>query len=223
MLGVDGARIGWVGVVVDVATGGLADVASPVCLAPDLDALLDVAGPVELVAVDMPVRLVDAPTRDADDEARRLLGPRRSSVFAAPPEGALAFADDDYAGANAWSKRVHGRGLSKQAWFLVPRIREARALDASGRIPVHECSPELSFAAMAGDPLTRPKRTWGGAATRLRLLAEHGIHLPDDPGPAGAAGADDVVDAAAVAWSAARIARGESRRAPEVGEPAIEW
>jgi predicted RNase H-like nuclease len=50
-------------------------------------------------------------------------------------------------------------------------------------------------------------------------LRAAGIELPDDLGEAGAAGVDDVLDAAAVAWSAHRIARGMARSLPEQPEP----
>jgi predicted RNase H-like nuclease len=49
---------------------------------------------------------------------------------------------------------------------------------------------------------------------RRRLLASNGIELPDDLQDAGAAGVDDVLDAAAAAWSAARIAGGTARSFP---------
>ena len=210
----DGARGGWVGVRWDGTT--------PACLfAPTLDGLVAGAGDVAVVAVDMPIALVEHGTRAAEDEARRLLGPRRSSIFQSPCLGALDFADADYAGANAWSKATVGRGLSKQAWFLVPKIREVRALAATSHVPVREAMPELSFAAMQGGvPLAHAKVTWTGQSRRRRLLADHGIVLPDDPGPAGRAAPDDLLDAAAVAWTARRIADGEARRAPADGDPA---
>ncbi len=43
---------------------------------------------------------------------------------------------------------------------------------------------------------------------RRALLAGAGIDLPDEPGRAGRAAPDDVLDAAAAAWSARRIASG---------------
>lgn len=213
-LGVDGARGGWVGVRLD---GGALSCHFDVTLA----GLVGGAAPLSLVAVDMPIALVADGTRAAEDEVRRLLGPRRSSLFQSPCLGALDFADDDYPGANAWSKATVGRGLSKQAWFLVPKIREVRALEATSEIPVREAMPELSFAAMQdGVPLPHPKTTWAGQARRRRLLAERGIELPDDAGPAGRVAPDDLLDAAAVAWTARRIADGTARCAPADGDPA---
>lgn len=213
VLGVDGARGGWVGVRLD-GTG-------PSCfLAPTLTELVDAAGPITVVAVDMPIALEPSATRECEDLARPLLGARRSSLFQSPSLGALDFTDDDYPGANAWSKATTGRGISKQAWFLVPKIREVRTLAAISPVPVRECMPELSFRAMHGEPLAHPKTTWSGQALRVRLLRQHGIELPDDPGPAGTVAPDDLIDAAAVAWSAHRIATGTAECVPPDGDPA---
>lgn len=202
-LGIDGARRGWVAVRWD-GTG--VDAA----LHADLGSVLAWAERVDAVCIDMPIGLVEGPLRPADVHARAVLGPRRSSIFAAPAAGALQFGDDDYAGANAWSKAHHGRGISKQAWNLVPRIREARALDAAQPGVLVESSPELGFVALAGGPMLHPKTTWTGLMTRIALLAGAGIELPSDPGEAGRAAPDDVVDAAALAWSAMRLATGDA-------------
>ena len=44
--------------------------------------------------------------------------------------------------------------------------------------------------------------------------------VPDDLGPAGLAGADDVLDAAAGAWTARRVAAGTARSFPTDLDPA---
>jgi predicted RNase H-like nuclease len=71
---------------------------------------------------------------------------------------------------------------------------------------------------MAGEPLTYAKKTWTGQARRRELLARHGIVLPDQLGPAGQAPPDDVLDAAAVAWSAHRKATGVALSHPSPPE-----
>lgn len=218
VLGVDGARGGWVGARWD--GDGL-----HVAFAGSLSQLLDDVGEVAVVAVDIPIDLEQVERRVADAGARALLGARRSSLFPAPVLGVLDFADDDYVGANRFSKSGTGRGLSKQAWFLVPKIREARALDALHPGLLFETMPELAFRAMHGDvPLPHPKTTWNGLMLRLTLLRRAGIELPDDLGAAGRTAPDDVVDAAALAWSARRIRDGTARRLPVEGPgPAIWW
>ena len=78
-----------------------------------------------------------------------------------------------------------------------------------------EVHPEVSFAAMNGRPLTARKKSWTGAMQRRALLEAEGIVLPDNLGPAGAAGPDDVLDAAACAWTAMRVARKQATSLPD--------
>lgn len=218
VLGVDGARGGWVGVRWDGTTP------TP-CFDVSLAELCRAAGPVDVVAVDMPIGLEADGPRACDTEVRPLLGPRRSSLFAPPAPGALDC--DDYATANAWSKEHLGHGLSKQAWMLAPKIREVRALAATDGLALYETFPELSFLAMNdGHPMSHPKRTWTGMTTRLALLGEHGLRIDADVGSAGDVAADDMIDAAALAWSGMRIATGRARHAPaefSPGTPSIWW
>jgi predicted RNase H-like nuclease len=79
--------------------------------------------------------------------------------------------------------------------------------------------PELSFQALAGGtPLSHAKKTWRGQHLRRALLADAGIALPDELGEADRIAADDVLDAAAAAWSARRIALGTAERLPRTPE-----
>lgn len=218
VVGVDGARGGWVGVWWDGAT------ATP-RFAESLAELCGAGDPAEVVAVDMPIALESTDARACDIAVRPLLGPRRSSLFSPPALGALEL--DDYATANAWTKQHLGHGLSKQAWMLAPKIREVRELDATGDHDLYETFPELSFHAMNGDrPMSHPKRTWTGMTTRLALLRRHGLTVDAEVGSAGDVAADDMIDAAALAWSAMRIATGNGRHAPDQlspGSPSIWW
>ena len=82
-----------------------------------------------------------------------------------------------------------------------------------------EVFPEASFRAMGDSFVASSKKTWNGQADRRALLAaaEPPIVLPADLAGAGAVPADDVLDAAAAAWSARRVATG---RAEAFGDPA---
>jgi len=86
---------------------------------------------------------------------------------------------------------------------------------------VFEVHPEVSFCELAGECVAWSKKSWNGRLLRRRLLADAGIVLPDDviPEVAGVV-ADDVVDAAVVAWSARRIASGTARTLPNPPEVA---
>jgi predicted RNase H-like nuclease len=157
----------------------------------------------------MPIGLPDAGPRPADGAARRRLGPRRSSVFPTPLRAVLAATD--YPDALARSRAVDGRGLSKQAYNLLPRIAEVDAAMTPGlQDRVFECHPETCFARLAGRPLTTVKRDAAGRAERSELLAPvlgDVVHLWRAP-PAGAR-ADDVLDALVVAATAARFVVGD--------------
>lgn len=166
-----------------------------------------------VVAVDIPLGLTEEGWRECDRLARKLLKGAAHKVFPIPPRAVVE--TEDYAAANAECKRSTGQGSTRQSHALFTRIREAdRLRDAHGG-RLHEVHPELSFQVMAGRPLEFSKKTWAGQTNRRKALAAVGVELPDDLGEAGRVPVDDVLDAAAAAWSAHRIARGVAVRSPE--------
>jgi predicted RNase H-like nuclease len=119
----------------------------------------------------------------------------------------------DYADALVRCRAANGRGLSVQAFNLVPKMREvAAALEPALQPAVAEVHPETSFAAIAGRPCTHSKRTADGVAERIELLRAHfpALDAALDARPRGP-GVDDVLDAFAAAWTARRMANGEAR------------
>ncbi|MBX6391199.1 MAG: DUF429 domain-containing protein [Frankia sp.] len=90
----------------------------------------------------------------------------------------------------------------------------SKVLAAEARLAVASGVPPASAAHA---PLAYAKTTWAGAARRRALLRAAGIVLPDDLGPANVVPPVDVLDAAAVAWSAHRVATGQAGRLPAVG------
>ena len=164
-------------------------------------------------AVDIPIVLTDDPPRAADTAAREALGPRRSSVFDALPIQLLDI--EDYQEALSLSRELFGRGISKQSFHLRNRIIDARQV-ASEDDRIIETHPEVAFAAMTGAPMPWAKRTWNGHAARRAALNAAGVDLPEYLEEAGSVPVDDVLDAAAAAWSARRVARGE---ATVLGDP----
>jgi predicted RNase H-like nuclease len=208
VLGVDGFKDAWVAVALDA--GGFAGA----YLAPRLPDLVAAAGVVAVVGVDIPIGLLDTRVRDADREAQRFVGPRRSSVFLTPVRAAVLA--PDYPSAVQINQKAAGTGISRQAYALRHKIREVDEWADRSAHCVVEVHPEVSFAAMRGTPLTAPKKSWAGMIERRRLLREHGIVVPDELGTAGRAAVDDVLDAAAVAWTARRIAAGEHRWLPPI-------
>ncbi len=221
--GVDGCANGWVAVTVSAAHSAAV---TSVTVAAKLDGL-PLAG---ITGIDMPLGLLPAGWRDADVLARRALGRRGVTVFAIPPRP--VWECETYADAGRACRDLTGKGFSVQAWGLRRKIAEAdeyrrRAAPAPAPVRLFEVHPELSFAAMAGAPLADGKHTRAGLGIRRELLAAAGITLP--PRVAGAA-EDDLLDAAAVAWSARRIAAGRAvvltspaQRADDGGEIAIRY
>ncbi|MGC9670602.1 DUF429 domain-containing protein [Planosporangium sp. 12N6] len=211
VLGVDACRAGWVAV--ELRDGVFAGAHLHLALAE----LLDAAGEPAAVGVDIPLGLLDTGWRRADTLAAGRLGPRRSSVFRVPPRAVWEI--EPYAAANAYCRTLPGgAGFSVQAYGLRAKLLEANACADSGRYRLYEVHPEVSFATLAGAHLPYPKHTWAGHALRRRLLDGAGIAVPDDLGAAGRAGPDDVLDAAAAAWSAHRIATGRGGSLPDPPE-----
>ena len=74
------------------------------------------------LAIDIPIGLLDC-SRACDKAARKLLGqPRGTSVFAAPCRTALAATT--HASANLINREKTGRGLSQQAFGIIPKIKQ---------------------------------------------------------------------------------------------------
>lgn len=205
VLGMDAAGpLGWVGVLLlgDRFADALVGTAKK---------LIEWAEPVAVI----PMHPDRKRARRQPTRGRRGTSVRRTevlSVFAAPPREVVTAAD--YASANATLAELGAPKLSQQAWALIPKIVEAEAIAERDKRVV-EVHPEVSFRHLAGRPLAWSKKSWNGLLLRRDLLAGAGIALPDlIPGVAGAA-ADDVVDPAAAAWLARRIATGAGRSLPD--------
>jgi predicted RNase H-like nuclease len=221
VVGVDAYRLGWVAVVLRDSAFQRATVAS------DFAVLLQAVPDASAIAVDIPIGLLPHGWRQADREAKRFLYPTTASVFMTPPRPVVEAAS--YQDANRQCRELNGQGLSQQAWALRTKILQVdRHRDHfAGR--VYEVHPEVCFRAMSGKPLPASKRTWAGQAGRRDLLERAGIRLPAELGHAGAAAPDDVLDAAAAAWSAQRIADGRAASLPHPpqrdpqGRPVAIW
>lgn len=175
-VGVDGCRGGWFWVAGE--GHGL------VCgVAASIGELVESLPEDSRIFIDIPIGLLEGGTegRLCDIGARRLLGPGRgSSVFPAPYRPVLAA--HSYEQAKQISRQVSGRMLSRQAWFISPRIREVDDYLAAnpalvGRL--REVHPELAFWGLnQGWPMVHGKKTRPGFEERLGLLVSY---LPAAP------------------------------------------
>ena len=170
-----------------------------------------------VITVDMPIGFPPLPAqrRGADVDARALVGPRHSSVFPAPHPAVLHA--PNYEEARRISRAVIRQGLPAPSFSLRQKILEVEPV-ARRDARVFEVHPEVSFRALAGRHLETSKGQWNGQMERRAFLAAHGIVIPDDLGNTGTVGADDVLDAAAAAWSAHRIAIGKGTALPDAPE-----
>ena len=221
--GVDGCRGGWLVVLAAVAAGSgrLGGMTSRLCTT--FAEVLALPERPQSIAVDMPIGLLDRALpggRRCDREARSMLGrPRASSVFSPPARMALAARSYREVAA------LNGIGMSKEAFNIVPKIREVDALmDAGLQDTLVEAHPELAFASLAGHPMRHSKRVPAGRRERLSLLRRVLGKACIDPVHARVAhglsrvSLDDVLDACVLAVVADRRRRGLARRLPE-GEP----
>jgi predicted RNase H-like nuclease len=163
------------------------------------------------LGIDIPIGLLDG-SRACDKAARKLLGqPRGTSVFAAPCRAALA--EETHAEASAMNRQRTGRGLSQQAFGIAPKIKQVDdAITPESQQWAFEVHPEVCFWALNGQrPMKHNKKTKEGVADRIALLSpvfpEIGRHLANRPPRVSA---DDLLDAAAAAWTALRRHQGEA-------------
>ena len=149
--------------------------------------------------------------------ARRVVGKRASSVFTTPIRAALLA--PTYAEALEVSRAVSGSGLSAQAYGLRAKALEVDRFARTTRVRVVEAHPEVCFAAMNHGPLGWAKRKRPGMELRRRLLADQGLVIPVDLAELGQrANTDDILDAAAAAWTSRRVLLGTARSLPESPE-----
>ena len=171
-IGIDGCRAGWFCVVLDDRDHWSFRVVSDACgvgeLAAGADSLL----------IDIPIGLCDSGPegRRCDREARRLLGRgRASSVFSAPARRTLAATG--YPDALELNRQATGRGLSIQAWGIVPKIHAIDALLRDNRAlqgVLRECHPELCFWALNGRHAMQYNKKQGpGQQERFVVLEQY--------------------------------------------------
>jgi predicted RNase H-like nuclease len=221
-VGVDACAGGWVAVgLVDGRVERVWSEATLPALLADVTALAT-------IGIDLPLGGVASGWRAADLEAKRRLGAQHASVFSVPPRP--VWDAPTYEVANDRCRDLTAKGLSRQAYGLFSRMLEAEEYRDSAPRSVHEVHPELVFRTLAQAPLRHGKKTWNGQQARRALLAGAGVVLADELPLVGAVPADDVLDAAAVAWCAQRIATGEARHVPDPpnqhdhrGRPIVIW
>jgi predicted RNase H-like nuclease len=220
LVGVDGCREGWI---------ALRESGSElsVCIYRTWSELMAPIPPGALVCVDIPIGLPETGARECDRTARQRLGsPRGSSVFPAPIRGVLGM-DLDYRQTCARHRRLDsGRGMSQQAYQLLPKIHQVDCYLRENAFRAHcviEVHPEVSFAMWnGGTPMAFRKSKSEGRGERAQLID---FVWPQERERlwelvrAHECQRDDLNDAFAALWTARRVVAGTAVRmcsAPEV-------
>jgi predicted RNase H-like nuclease len=214
LAGADGCKSGWIVVykakdepkINSVVVGGIAE-------------LFDSLDPAVL-AIDIPIGLMESGARECDVLARRAIRPRGASVFPAPIRPVMSV--ETYGDANRISRERQDRGMSKQAFAICPKIREVdEALRANPllRGRVYEVHPEVTFCVWRGTAMNHSKKTQAGRADRMRLISAYfGVDAFETVRAKDRrrdVADDDILDAFAALRTAERIANGISRSLPE--------
>ena len=166
-VGVDGCRAGW------LAVGLESESSWQVNVFPDVYSLWDHHRQASLILIDIPIGLKTngSAERHCDPIVRKLLGPRRSSVFPAPCRAAIYASS--YQEACDINQRLTGKRLSVENWNIIPKIREMDCLlsdDTTARGRIREIHPEFCFWGLAGRPMRHAKKRSEGLSERTQLL-----------------------------------------------------
>ncbi len=229
-VGVDGCPAGWFSVGFDTIGG------YELKVFPAFSELVDYYQDAKLVLVDIPIGLPEGPDgRECDSKARKVLGDRRSSVFSAPTrqtvrQAAESPGDYDFAKkaeqcATKTKSRPEGKGISKQAFAIAPKIAQVDRLlrdrDANATPRVREVHPEVCFWALNGQKAMEfNKKEPEGEKQRIHILERfeprtHAMYREAYRRfVGGGVGKDDILDAL-VAAVTARCCHGRLRRIPE--------
>jgi predicted RNase H-like nuclease len=173
-----------------------------------------------IVGMSVPMGLLDSvDARACDRQARKLLKHRWLCVYTIPSRPLLRAATYDEARdqiAELRETTPKAKGLSLQAFGLVPKMREADDWlreNPDAQDWLYEVHPELSFCGMAGHPLDESKGSWPGQQARMRLVERafrdaHGV-IESASFTAKEARLADLLNAYAVLYAALRVAGGQ--------------
>lgn len=219
LAGVDGCRGGWIAV---ISAGDKLQAR----VMRDWKSLVSSLPARSILGVDIPIGLPRRGARLCDIEARRILGrPRGSSIFPAPARGVLML-PGSHQRVSRQHRRIDGRGLSQQAYRLIPKIQELDEYleeNLPGPHSIFEIHPEVSFCVWNGSrPMAHRKSTSAGRQERERMISRvwpgENERLWGTLRGQGCA-RDDLNDAFAALWTVGRIVEGTAQRLPSEPEP----
>ncbi len=207
VVGVDGCRGGWLAVI-----GPVGDRPKQAVIHATFKELMASLPKAAMVAVDIPIGLPESGSRECDILARQQLGwPRRCSVFPAPIRPCLKARD--YQEASQILQKVDGKGMTKQAFGILEKIREVDnylCSHADARARVVEIHPEVSFALWNGGVAMADKKKSAAGRTERSALIERrwqgAVSAMQELVRGKDFQMDDLLDAFAALWTAQRWA-----------------
>ena len=169
LIGIDGTSSGWIASIGNSKNKYV----TKIKFFKDLDELLSHHSE-SIIVIDMPIELNEKKyLRKCDILAKKYLGKNfQSSIFIPPLKNILECAT--FQDANKLSKKIAGKGLSKQSWYLKNKIREVREL-AKVSNKIYEGHPECSFKMLKTESLKAKKKSVLGIFERLELLEKAGL------------------------------------------------
>ena len=146
----------------------------------------------EEALIDIPIGLPKDSTRKCDKEARDFLAPERHySIFNCPVRDAVYA--NSYAEACDINEEKTGKRISKQAWNIVPKIKEAYK-EAQKR-NLKESHPEVFFKSLDKDSFIESKSSEKGLRDRKEVLKRFGDISMIDDFEGKDVSEDDIIDA----------------------------
>lgn len=146
----------------------------------------------EEALIDIPIGLPKTSTRRCDAEARDFLAPERHySIFNCPVRDAVYA--NSYEKACDINEEKIGKRISKQAWNIVPKIREADK-EAQKR-KLRESHPEVFFKAIEVESVIDSKSSKKGLKDRKEILKRFGDISVVEDFEAKDVSEDDLIDA----------------------------
>jgi len=222
LAGVDGCKAGWFVAIASVASPAVKLAAKYLdyCIASSFVEVLSKTRQCKLVCIDIPIGLTDsAEPRKCDMAARKILSRGRAgSIF--PPPIRPCLAARSYETASRICFEHSGKRLSRQSFFILPKIREVdEAMTPELQQRVREIHPELAFWALnGGKPARHKKKTLAGRNERMKLLSlifSDVAELVAKARKPKQVAPDDILDALAAAWTACQAVIGKAKTLPD--------
>lgn len=187
-VGVDWAKNCWLCVTIDDED----DAPFTVERQPSIHTLWQEHNDAESIFIDIPIGLPsgddgEADVRECDVKAKEKLGEGSSKVFYTPCREAVVCQEWD--NASEKNRRILDRGISGQAWSIVPRIREVDVFLQVENINTEtllESHPEVCFNALAAgvdQSIASSKEIDSGLAERVQViqasLSDNELSIPN--------------------------------------------